>query len=120
MDLKPIHFISEPIEVSFKEQPLLEKKPGAPSTFTWRNETYQVMELLSEWVDFERRGRSSRNMQPQHAAVASRRGSWGVGTFYYRVLTQDGRIFDLYYDRAPKDADHRKGAWFIYQELSEE
>jgi hypothetical protein len=32
-------------------------------------------------------------------------------------LTDSGQIFDLYYDRAPKSVDHRKGAWYLYQEL---
>jgi hypothetical protein len=38
--------------------------------------------------------------------------------FYFRVQTEDGRVFDLYYDRAPKGSDHRKGKWFLFQELS--
>jgi len=116
---RPIRFISEPIEAHFLEPPALEKKPGPPNSFTWRGEVYKVVEVLSEWVDYTRKGRMARNMQPQHAAVASRRGSWGVGLFYFRVRTETGRIFDLYYDRAPKDADHRKGEWFLYQELEE-
>jgi hypothetical protein len=28
-----------------------------------------------------------------------------------------GQIFDLYYDRAMKSVDKRKGQWFIYREL---
>jgi hypothetical protein len=119
MDLKPIRFISEPVQVHYDQPPLLEKKPKAPNGFIWRGVTYRIVEVLSEWADFERRGRNARNMQPAHAAVATRRGSWGVGVFYYRVLTEAGRIFDIYYDRAPKDASHRKGEWFVYQELAE-
>jgi hypothetical protein len=117
MNLKPIHFIAEPIEAAFEIPLLLEKKPGPPTRFVWRGETFIVAEVLNEWVDYERRGRMRRNMQPQHAAAASQRGSWGVGIFYFRVCTDNGRFFDLYYDRAPKDVDHRKGAWYIYQEL---
>ncbi len=119
MNLKPIHFISEQIEVSFDKPPLLEKKPESPSSFTWRGNRHKVIELVSEWVNYGRHGRMQRNMQPQHAAVASLRGSWGVGTFYFRVRTKEGRFFDLYYDRAPKNVDDRKGKWFIYQELAE-
>jgi hypothetical protein len=119
LDYRPIHFITQPVEVHFDQPPLLEKKPDAPDAFTWREERHAVAEVLSEWVDFERRGRMRRNIQPQHAAVASNRGSWGVGLFYFRVRTAEGRIFDLYYDRAPKDASRRKGAWFLYQELEE-
>lgn len=83
MDAKPIRFISEPIQVHFDKPPALEKKPGVPDRFAWRGDTYRVVELLAEWVDYRRRGRMARNMQPQHAAVAERRGSWGVGKFYF-------------------------------------
>ena len=119
MELKPLRFIQEPIEVHFNVEPTLEKKPGCPDGFTWRSQAFIVVEMLEEWHDYERRGRMARNMQPQHAAVASSRGSWGVGLDNYRVRTQDGRIFELYYDRAPKDADHRKGAWFLSKELTD-
>jgi hypothetical protein len=116
-DYKPLRFINEAIEVHFERLPLLEKKPEAPSSFTWRGQTFPVASVLSEWFDFRRRGRMSRNMQPPHAAAAERRGSWGVGIFYFRVRTQDGQVFDLMYDRAPKNVDQRKGEWFLYQEL---
>jgi len=32
----------------------------------------------------------------------------------------DGRLFELYYDRAPKGSKQRKGAWFLHSELSED
>ena len=117
MDAHPIRFISEPVEVIFEQAPALEKKPGAPDGFVWRGEEFRIAAVLAEWFDYKRRGRMARNMQPQHATTAERRGSWGVGQYYFRVRTTGGRIFDLYYDRAPKDVDHRKGAWFLFQEL---
>ena len=46
-------------------------------------------------------------------------GSWGQGRVYYRVRTEEGRLFDLYYDRAPK-GQRRAGAWFLWRELSAE
>ncbi len=58
------------------------------------------------------------NMRPANAAKAKRRGSWGVGRFYFRVQTDSGQIYDLYYDRAPKDVDDRSGAWFLYREMT--
>lgn len=119
METTPIQFINEAVRVDFQQPPLLEKKPHAPDNFEWRGRNFAVAEVISEWVDFRRRGRMARNMQPQHAATAESRGSWGVGVFYFRVRTQEGRIFDIYYDRAPKDVDRRKGEWFIYQELKE-
>ena len=118
MDIKPLRFIGELIQVQFDQPPLLEKRPGCPDQFVWREETYRVVELVREWHDYGRRGRMARNMRPTHAAAAARRGSWGVGRDYYRVRTETGQIFDLYYDRAPKSANDRKGAWFLYREMS--
>jgi hypothetical protein len=118
--LTPFRFIGDEIEVEFDEPPALEKKPGCPDAFAWKNETFRVVEAVSEWSDFTRRGRFARNMQPEHAAVAASRGSWGVGRFFFRVRVDDGRFFELYYDRAPKDALHRKGSWFLRCELAQE
>jgi hypothetical protein len=33
------------------------------------------------------------------------------------VRTESGQLFELYYDRAPKGSDQRKGAWFLVSEL---
>jgi hypothetical protein len=114
----PIHFFDEPIEVHFKVQPRHEKSPHCPDEFLWRDDAYRVVEILSEWTDFKRRGRMARNMQPAHAAVASTRGSLNVGRFYFRVRVHTGHMYDIYYDRAMKSVDKRKGEWFIYRELS--
>ncbi len=118
MDDMPIRFIDVEIEPIFNEPPVYEKTPPCPDGFTWEGREYQVVEKLSEWSDFSRRGRSARNMRPSHAAAASRRGSLGVGRFHFRVRVDTGQVFDIYYDRAPKDADRRKGAWFLFRELS--
>ena len=113
-------FISEPITVEFEEAPLLEKKPGCPDRFVWQGETFHVAVKLSEWHDYRRRGRMAQNMRPERLARAARTGSWGVGRDYYRVRTNGERIFELYYDRAPQDADQRKGNWVLYRELVED
>jgi len=116
--VQPIRFIGERIEVRFETRPRLEKRPGCPSSFAWRGTAYAVVDLLSEWHDYERRGRAAHSMRPSHAAAAERRGSWGVGRDYYRVATRCGRIFDLYYDRAPGSALERKGEWFLLREMA--
>ena len=117
MDFLPIHFIDEQIEVTFLTSPVIEKKPVCPSSFIWRDVEYPITEVISEWHDYSRHGRMARNMQPQHAQVASNRGSWGVGVFYFRIKTRQNRYFDLFYDRAPKDVNNRKGSWFLYREI---
>jgi hypothetical protein len=118
-DLTPIHFHDELIEVIFDTSPALEKSPPCPNAFIWNEKTYRVIESLSEWSDFTRRGtlRVARNMRPAHAEVASRRGSLNVGRFYFRVKVDSNQIFDIYYDRAMKSVDDRKGEWFLYREL---
>jgi hypothetical protein len=112
-------FICELVEVSFDKPPLRQKTPVCPDGFSWNGKTYRVKEVLSEWTDFTRRGRMARNMQPAHAEVAARRGSLGVGRFYYRVRVEEGKVFDLYYDRAVKNVDDRLGHWFLYREITD-
>lgn len=116
-ELTPKSFISEEIEVEFEVPPALVKRPGPPAEFTWRGTVYTVRETLSRWFDFQRRGTMAKNMQEAHLPVAAQRGSWGVGRFYFRVRTEDNRIFDLYYDRAAEHAADRAGHWFLWREL---
>jgi hypothetical protein len=116
MDSLPLNFIDEPVEVGFDTPPVLEKSPTCPSSFVWRGTHYRVVEMLETWINYERRGRAARNMRPSHRVMAAKRGSWGVGRFYFRVRVEDGRIFDLYYDRAPESAGDRKGHWFLLGE----
>ncbi len=116
-ELVPIHFYDEHIDVTFHEPPMHEKSPPCPNGFVWNEKTYQIIESLSEWSDFSRSGKMAKNMRSAHAEVASTRGSLNVGRFYFRVKVDSGRIFDIYYDRAMKGVDKRKGEWFVYREL---
>jgi len=116
---QPLHFLDLPIEAVFDTPPTREKTPECPNGFIWENKTYRVIEMLSSWNDFKRRGKMARNMRPAHAEVASSRGSLNVGRFYFRVKVDSDQIFDIYYDRAMKNVDDRKGQWFIYRELGE-
>jgi hypothetical protein len=118
--LTPACFIGEEIKVAFDTPPVLEKKPDCPDAFIWRDETFRVVEVVETWTDYARRGRFARNMQPEHAKVAAGRGSWGVGRFFFRVRVEGGRLFELYYDRAPKHAGDRKGSWFLRCELADD
>lgn len=112
------HFYSEPIAVQFSTPPARKKSPPCPSSFIWQDRIYNITHCLSEWKDFGRRGKMARNMQPQHSQYASQVGSWGVGRFYFEVVTQNKQIFRIYYDRAPKDANDRYGNWTLLAELS--
>ena len=117
-EFKPLHFIGSQIEVQFDKEPLHKRKPPCPDRFVWKGETISVVDKISEWYDYGRSGSMAHNMRPANMAKALRRGSWGVGRFYFRVQTENGQIFDLYYDRAPKDAGDREGSWFLYREMA--
>jgi hypothetical protein len=56
-------------------------------------------------------------MRPEHAERAALRGSRGVGRDYYRVDTHGGRVFEIYYDRAPSSVTDAKGGWYAFREL---
>ena len=118
MAYQALRFISESIEVMFDKLPLTEKKPGPPDGFLWHGVEYRISDVLSQWQDFERRGAMAHNMRPSSIKKALRRGSYGVGRFYFRVRTESGQIFELYYDRVVKSVDERKGEWILFRELS--
>jgi hypothetical protein len=118
-EYEPLHYIDEAIEALFDTPPTLEKKPGCPNGFVWQETTYKVIEMVSEWHDYGRRGKAAKNMRPSHAELAAVRGSWGVGRDWFRVRTETGQIFDLYYDRSPKGLDQRKGSWRLVKEMKE-
>ncbi|MFU8827497.1 MAG: DUF6504 family protein [Brevefilum sp.] len=112
------HFIAEPVDVRFNVPPAFIKKPPCPDGFSWQGQSFTITACLAAWVDFSRRGRMAKNMQPQHIQAAKQRGSWGVGRYYFDVQTQNMRCFRLYYDRAPADATDRTGTWVLLAELT--
>lgn len=110
-------FIGESIQVEFDKEPTYSKKPVCPDRIIWGDEHLLISENLQEWRDYERRGRMRMNMRPSNQAKAETRGSWGVGRFYFRVQVADGRIFDIYYDRAPKGQKQKLGSWHLYRQI---
>ncbi|MBU6998752.1 MAG: hypothetical protein HXS41_05470 [Theionarchaea archaeon] len=114
-------FYCEPITVTFNREPLLEKKTGPPSAFVWRETSYTIIAVLRTWHDYNQRGRldflydEKRGNAPR--MTLGKRGSWGVGRDYYRVETDSGEVFDLYYDRAPRK--HKKGEWILLKKVEQ-
>ena len=101
----------------FEKPVLFTKKPDCPDNFSWQGKTFRITELISEWQDFTRKGKYSRNMKDAHLERANIKGSLGVGRFYFRVLTNEGRVFDIYYDRSIKNTFETDGFWVLFQEL---
>jgi hypothetical protein len=109
-------FLGESIQAEFDQPPQLSKKAGCPARFRWRDEEFSVTEMLAEWHSYGRRGRAALNMTPAHAQAALERGSRGVGRDYFTVRTGTGRVFTLYYDRAPKSVSDSLGEWILLEE----
>ncbi|MBC7250995.1 MAG: hypothetical protein H5T62_12015 [Anaerolineae bacterium] len=116
-------FISEEIEALFDREPALEKRTGVPDGFIWRGRPYRVVSLLREWHDYTPRGKSKAMYEKERGAywvkASHRRGTWGVGRDYYRVLTASDEIFDIYYDRKPKGRK-QKGTWILWRQVDED
>lgn len=110
-------FIGEPIEVAYDTPLVILKKPRCPDRFTWGDISFEIVELVSEWRDYGRRGRMASNMRPENARKAAKRGSWGVGRYYFHVRTDKEREFVFYYDRAPKGRAQREGSWHLDREF---
>jgi hypothetical protein len=116
--LVPIRFINEVIEVQHAQPLLYAKTPTPPKEFIWQEKTFFVKEILLEWKDFDRRGKSSHNMRPSSQLKAAKRGSRGVGRFHYQVLTQDDQVFQLYFDRSSWDQDTQTGEWILHADYA--
>ena len=116
-------FFSEEIEVLFEAEPLLEKRPGVPDGFIWRGRRYRIIELLQEWHDYRKRGRTAAFYQKERGAywvkASEGHGSWGVGRDHFRVRTHTGEVFDIYYDRSPRRR-RRKGFWVLWRQVEGE
>ncbi len=117
-------FIGVLIEVAYDQPPAMEKRPGPPDSFVWEGRTWQVVAVLREWHDYRQRGKSqafyAKEQGSYRAKAAGRRGSWGVGRDYYRVRTDTGEVFDIYYDRTPEGPGGRKGNWFLFRQVTSE
>jgi len=118
MNLATKCFICESIEVHYDKSPTFDKTPDCPDGFIWNGDTLQIIEVLSQWRDFGRSGSMAHNMRPSSMKKALRRGSYGVGRFYFQVHTHSEKYFEIYYDRAVKSVDDRKGEWVLLRELT--
>ena len=109
-------FIGEAITVEFRVPLAKEKTPTCPDGFTWGEEHFEIEASIQEWVNYSRHGRFENNMRESHLAAAQSKGSYGVGRFSFQVKTTCGRVFEIYYDRAPTKAS-KLGTWMLFKEL---
>jgi len=87
---KSSRFIDEEIEVRFAQ------KPGPPTSFLWRGQEYGIVEVEMAYrrLDFKRAWWQRRHRD------------------YYRVKTETGQAFEIYFNRGPG-----KQYWVLYREF---
>jgi hypothetical protein len=98
----PDHFISEPIKPvisTVDTSRMAIGEPGLPQEFIWRGKKFGVAKILKTW----------RTTKPCHHGS----GEKYVRKHWYQVLTADGRVLKIYFDRQPETG--RKGmGWFLF------
>jgi hypothetical protein len=89
-------FYSEKIEVARDE------KTKIPVSFVWRDKEYKIKEVIACWPDYS---------FPKSGAKRKR---WWQRRHrnYYRVLTDEDFVFELYFDRGAKEPE-----WILYAKL---
>ena len=89
-------FYSHEIEV------IRDEKTKCPISFTWKGKEYKIKEVIAFWPDFS---------YPKSGAKKKR---WWQRKHrnYYRVLTEEEAVFEIYFDRGSK-----REAWILYTKL---
>ena len=92
--------ISEPIKVGvsgFDPTTMAIGAPGIPTSFDWRNQTYEIVRVEEQWKKVNHEGYVRRH--------------------YFRVVTQDGSRFEIYCERKARSARQQKTRWWLYRQL---
>ncbi len=78
----------------------------APTAFAFRDEKHTVAQVLTSWQDhgFPNDGRRHTWRQRRHRS-------------YYRVRTDEGRDFEIYYDRGVSMDSPKYMRWYVSEEL---
>lgn len=92
-----------------RERVLAESHPdtGSPLSFTWKGEELKIQEVVKTWKDSTVR----QIARPKYGAKS--RDWWhGGDKVYYRVRTEDGKLFDLLFDA-------QNSQWTIEKQLDQ-
>ena len=89
-------FYSEKIEI------VRDEKTKNPVSFVWRDKEYKIKEVIAYWPDYS------------YSKSGAKRKRWWQRRHrnYYRVLTHEDFVFDIYFDRGSKEVE-----WILYTKL---
>jgi hypothetical protein len=89
-------FYSDEIEV------MKDQENKNPVSFIWRGKEYKIKEVIAFWPEFSQ------------SKSGAKRTRWWQRRHrnYYRVLTEEEEVFEIYYDRGAK-----RKVWILYTRL---
>ncbi|NLX59397.1 MAG: cytoplasmic protein [Phycisphaerae bacterium] len=103
MDHPSRQFIGEEVRPqpgSFAATAMARGQPGVPQAFTWRGESFRVVELLRQWASTGPCSHGS--------------GERYVRRHWFEVRVAPDGIMTLYCDRQARDRRHPKARWWLY------
>ena len=74
--------------------------------------------MEKEWHNYDNHGRIKKFYSQRRGNAPEmnpRKGSWGVGRDYYRVKTDTGEVFVIYYDRQLKKQKRVSGYYWKWE-----
>jgi len=112
-----VRYIGKEIIPGYTNGILFPKAPVCPDYFLYAQQVFMIKHVLSEWRDYQRKGDKVHNMRESHLQRAHLKGSWGTEKFYFRVETECGHTFEIYYDRTPSSSQNKLGHWVLLKEI---
>lgn len=79
---------------------MLRGEPGLPQSFTWRNDTYRIAEIIAKW----------KSSGPCHSGSKE----MYLRRHWYKILTDPPVVMTIYCDRQARNHKHPKNRWWIY------
>jgi phosphoribosylglycinamide formyltransferase-1 len=102
-------FVSEPITpvaATMDARRMARGEPGLPGRFLWRDQEYEVAEVLEQWRET---GPCKSGSDEQY-----------VRKHWYRIRTTSGEEMKLYFERQARSGRERTLRWWLHSLSTEE
>jgi len=100
MDEKFISETIKPLADTFDTAAMTRGEPGLPKTFIWRDNEYEVAEVLEAWKETG----PCRSGSPELYL----RKHW------YKIRTADNMVMTIYFERQARSKSQSKARWWLY------
>jgi len=103
-DARMAELVSEPIAPhagTFDAASMGTGGPGLPTGFTWRDRSYDIVDIQSAWKESSREG--------SHA-----QGELYLRRHYYTLKMDDDSVWTVYFIRQTPRTGNPKKRWFLY------